>query len=89
MVALFTKNRGSETGNLIAMFTGIVFVAFLSNLPNDLWNMLGGGMLYRNPAWLPMIEFPWRIMAGTLATLAVALCFSGKREMNANSDSPE
>ncbi len=88
MVALFTKNRGSETGNLIAMFAGIVFVAFLSDLPNDLWNMLGGGMLYRNPAWLPMIEFPWRIMAGTLATLAVALCFSDKSRMNTNSISP-
>lgn len=89
MVALFTKNRGSETGNLIAMITGIVFVAFLSNLPNDLWKMFGGGMLYRNPAWLPMIEFPWRIMAGTLATLAVALCFSDKSKMNTNSISPQ
>jgi hypothetical protein len=89
MVALFTKNRGSETGNLIAMITGIVFVAFLSNLPNDLWKMFGGGMLYRNPAWLPMIEFPWRIMAGTLATLAVALCFSDKRKMNTDSNLPQ
>ena len=81
MVALFTKNRGSETGNMIAMITGIVFVAFLSNLPNDLWKMFGGGMLYQNPAWLPIIEFPWRIMAGTLATVAVALCFRTKRPM--------
>jgi Na+/proline symporter len=86
MVALFTKNRGSETGNLIAMTTGIVFVAFLSNLPNDLWKMFGGGTLYRNPLWLPIIEFPWRIMAGTLATLAVALCFSSKREKNTGSN---
>ena len=85
MVALFTKNRGSETGNLIAMITGIVFVAFLSNLPNDIWKMFGGGMLYQNPAWLPIIEFPWRIMAGTLVTVAVALCFSSKHEMNADS----
>lgn len=81
MVALFTKSRGSETGNMIAMITGIVFVAFLSNLPNDLWKMFGGGMLYRNPAWLPIIEFPWRIMAGTLATVAVALCFRTKHPM--------
>jgi SSS family solute:Na+ symporter len=85
MVALFTKNRGSETGNLIAMITGIVFVAFLSNLPNDIWKMFGGGMLYQNPSWLPIIEFPWRIMAGTLVTVAVALCFSCKHEMNTDS----
>ncbi len=81
IVALFTKSRGSETGNIIAMITGIVFVAFLSNLPNDLWKMFGGGMLYQNPAWLPIIEFPWRIMAGTLATVAVALCFRTKHRM--------
>ncbi|MES2981480.1 MAG: sodium:solute symporter [Verrucomicrobiota bacterium] len=81
IVALFTKSRGSETGNIIAMIAGIIFVAFLSNLPNDLWKMFGGGMLYKNPAWLPIIEFPWRIMAGTLATVAVALCFRTKHRM--------
>ncbi len=78
MVALFTKSRGSETGNVIAMAVGILFVAILSNLPNDIWKMVGSGELYKNPAWFPVIEFPWRIMAGTLATVAVALCFSGK-----------
>lgn len=78
MVGLFTKNRGSETGNIIAMIAGILFVAYLSNLPNDVWRMTGGGALYQNPSWLPIIEFPWRIMAGTFMTVAVALCFSRK-----------
>ena len=75
IVALFTKTRGSELGNLIAMVAGIIFVAYLSNLPNDVWKMLTGRKLYENFAWLPVIEFPWRIMAGTLITVAVALCF--------------
>ncbi len=79
IVALFTKTRGSESGNLIAMAAGIVFVAYLSNLPNDIWNMLKGRQLYANFAWLPVIEFPWRIMAGTLVTVAVALCFKSGR----------
>ncbi len=86
MVALFTKNRGSETGNIIAMIAGIVFVAFLSNLPNDMWKMFGGGMLYKNPDWLPIIEFPWRIMAGTFATVAVALCFRTKVKSSTQSN---
>ncbi|MCE2959868.1 MAG: sodium:solute symporter [Akkermansiaceae bacterium] len=86
MVALFTKNRGSETGNIIAMIAGIVFVAFLSNLPNDMWKMFGGGMLYKNPDWLPIIEFPWRIMAGTFATVAVALCFRTKVKISTQSN---
>lgn len=75
IVGLFTKTRGSEMGNLIAMTAGIIAVAYLSNLPNDAWRMLGGGALYKNPAWMPVIEFPWRIMAGTMVTVAVALCF--------------
>jgi Na+/proline symporter len=79
MVALFTRNRGSEFGNPIAMLAGFVAVAFLSNLPNDLWKMIAGGHLYTNPEWLPVIEFPWRIMAGTLVTVAVALCFKSER----------
>jgi Na+/proline symporter len=79
MVALFTKSRGSETGNLIAMAAGIIVVAFLSNLPNDVWKMVSGGALYKNFAWMPVIEFPWRIMAGTFATVAVALCFKSRK----------
>jgi Na+/proline symporter len=79
MVALFTRNRGSEFGNPIAMLAGFVAVAFLSNLPNDLWKMIAGDHLYTNPEWLPVIEFPWRIMAGTLVTVAVALCFKSER----------
>jgi Na+/proline symporter len=82
MVALFTRNRGSEFGNPIAMLAGFVAVAFLSNLPNDLWKMVAGGHLYTNPEWLPVIEFPWRIMAGTLVTVAVALCFKSEREQS-------
>jgi Na+/proline symporter len=79
MVALFTHSRGSEFGNPIAMLAGFVAVAFLSNLPNDLWKMIAGGHLYTNPDWFPVIEFPWRIMAGTLVTVAVALCFKSER----------
>jgi Na+/proline symporter len=79
MVALFTRGRGSEFGNPIAMLAGFVAVAFLSNLPNDLWKMFAGGHMYTNPEWLPVIEFPWRIMAGTLVTVAVALCFKSER----------
>jgi hypothetical protein len=56
------------------MLVGFVVVAILSNLPNDLAKMFGGQM-YTPPAWLPIIEFPWRIAFGTVVTFAVALCF--------------
>jgi hypothetical protein len=75
MVGLFTRQRGCENGNIIAMVAGMLAVAVLSNLPNDIAVMFTGHGLYENPGWLPVIEFPWRIMAGTLVTAGVALCF--------------
>ena len=81
MVALFTRTRGNETGNVIAMVAGMLAVAYLSNLPNDVWKMVAGGHLYQNFEWMPVIEFPWRIMAGTLVTVAVALCFKSRTVM--------
>lgn len=75
IVGLFTRSRGNETGNCIAMTAGVIVVAILSNLPNDLWTMITGSALYANPECLPQIEFPWRIMVGTLVTVALALCF--------------
>lgn len=78
IVGLFTRTRGSEFGNAVAMLAGMVAVAYLSNLPNDVWKMLTGLSLYKNFEWLPVIEFPWRIMFGTLVTTAVALCFKSR-----------
>ncbi len=91
LVGMLTKTRGSERGNLIAMLCGFVAVAFLSGLHNDLWNLLHpmnpafiqwrelhpGGPVFQHWRldWLPAIEFPWRITAGTLVTTLVALCF--------------
>ena len=81
IVALFTKTRGSETGNMIAMASGIIAVAILSDLPNDVSGMILGRSLYENPLWMPVIEFPWRIMAGTIVTVAVALCFRTRQRL--------
>jgi Na+/proline symporter len=75
MVALFTKSRGSDAGNVTAMAAGFVAVAVLSNLPNDFARMFLSGNLYETPSWMPVIAFPWRILFGTLVTVGVALCF--------------
>lgn len=85
LVGMLCKNRGNCTGNLIAMAAGFLAVAFLTNLPNQVWDMIAGRDLYQNPDWLPNIAFTWRIMAGSLITVAVALCFptrSAPREMS-------
>lgn len=87
MVALFTKTRGNDTGNVIAMTVGFIVVAILSNLPNELYKMCTSRELYKTPGWLPVIEFPWRIMFGTIATALVALCFRSKQSAQSKSPS--
>jgi SSS family transporter len=79
MVALFTKNRGNDQGNIIAMIAGFIAVALLSNLPNELFHMIAGRNLYENAHWFPIIEFPWRIMFGTIVTALIAICFRSNK----------
>jgi Na+/proline symporter len=74
LIGMTTRTRGNCTGNLLAMAAGFAVVAVLSNLPNDVAKMFGH-RLYDPPAWLPIIEFPWRIAFGTVVTYAVAFCF--------------
>lgn len=66
LVALFTKTRGSDRGNLVAMVAGFVAVLFFS--VHEMQSVLGIAKPF-------IIAFPWRITLGTLVTVAVALCF--------------
>jgi Na+/proline symporter len=77
LLGALTKNRGSDTGNLIAMVAGFLAVAVLSGLPSDLLKLIGLPPLPR-PDWLPLIAFPWRITFGTLTTFLVAYFFTPK-----------
>jgi Na+/proline symporter len=74
MVGLFTKGRGNDFGNLLAMLVGFLVVAYLSGLDQNLAGLVGGQGLAR-PVWMPVVEFPWRIFFGTLVTFGVAVCF--------------
>jgi solute:Na+ symporter, SSS family len=80
LVGMLTRTRGTCAGNVTGMICGFIAVSFLTNLPNDLWNMIFGSPLYKNPDWMPVIAFTWRIMIGTLITVAVALCFTTKKD---------
>jgi len=74
LLGLTTKSRGTERGNLIAMVCGFVAVSIWSGLPWDLMTVVSGHTCLP-PVWLVQIEFPWRVMFGTLTTYAVAWCF--------------
>ena len=72
---MLTKTRGNDTGNLIAMLVGFGVVAVLSGLLNRVAQIVSGHDLYSQPDWLPVMEFPWWVMFGSVATFLVAVCF--------------
>jgi len=78
LIGMLTKTRGTCAGNIAAMLAGFAAVAVLTDLPNDVWKMLTGYKAYQLPPWMPVIAFTWRIMAGTLVTVLVGLCFPRK-----------
>jgi MFS family permease len=74
LTGLFTRTRGSETGNAVAMLAGFLAVMYLSGLDADVAGLFKCNGLPR-PEWMPVIEFPWRVFFGTLVTFSISLCF--------------
>src|SRR5438876_1094685 len=79
LAGLLTRSRGNDRGNVLAMIIGFIVVAILSGLPNKL-AALFGTMVYKQPQWLPVMEFPWWICFGTIVTFCVAVLFKNARE---------
>jgi solute:Na+ symporter, SSS family len=74
LCGMFTKKRGNNFGNGIAMIIGFIFVAMISNLPNAIAGIFGG-VAYATPNWLPAVAWPWWICFGTIVTFCVAILF--------------
>ena len=85
LCGMFTKRRGNDLGNIIAMIIGFIVVAILSGLPNKITGVFGG-KLYTQPSWLPVMEFPWWICFGTIVTFSVAIVFRTGREQHPPSE---
>jgi SSS family transporter len=79
LAGMLTKSRGNNFGNLIAMGIGFIVVAILSGLPNNIAAVFGT-TAYKQPGWLPVMEFPWWICFGTIVTFSVAILFRTGRE---------
>src|SRR6195256_3373075 len=79
LAGMLTKSRGNNRGNIIAMICGFVVVTFLSGLPNGIAKIFGT-IAYKQPGWLPVMEFPWWICFGTIVTFVVAILFRTGRE---------
>src|SRR6266487_1584361 len=79
LCGIFTKRRGNDFGNIIAMIIGFIVVAILSGLPNGIASIFRA-QLYTQPSWLPVLAFPWWICFGTIVTFCVAVLFKTARE---------
>ncbi len=76
LVAVFTRGRGNDFGNILAMTCGFAAVLFMS--VNEIQLQLGFTRLdpvTRETVPAMIIAFPWRVTLGTLVTAAIALCF--------------
>lgn len=77
-VAVFTKTRGNDFGNVLAMICGFVVVVFFSWGPAQtavgFTTVDAAGQV--KPAFV--LAFPWRITLGTLVTFLIAICFRTK-----------
>lgn len=73
-VGLFTKNRGSDSGNALAVAAGVVAVFLASGSHVRLFH---GDRAVASFA----LAFPWRILLGTVVTSLVALCFPTRRKI--------
>src|SRR5437867_4454097 len=79
LCGIFTRRRGNNFGNIVAIIIGSIVVAILSGVPNKIAGMFGG-RLYEQPSCLPVTEFPWRICFGTIVTFSLAILFKTGRE---------
>jgi len=79
LCGMFTRRRGNNFGNVIAMIIGFIVVAILSGLPNSIAGLFEA-TAYPQPKWLPVMEFPWWICFGTIVTFFVAILFPTGRK---------
>jgi Na+/proline symporter len=87
LLGMLTKTRGNDFGNYVAMVCGFILVSLISGLPNQIVELAGGKPLEFFSS-IPEVEFPWRIMFGSLTTLGVGLLFSKKQESDSAQEAP-
>jgi Na+/proline symporter len=79
LLGMFTRSRGSDGGNLIAITLGLVATIVLGELhviiANLLAPLLGSDVVYARPAWLPKVAFTWFALIGAVVVFFVGLLF--------------
>jgi SSS family solute:Na+ symporter len=77
LLGMFTRSRGSDAGNAVAITAGLVVTSVLGELPIHFANLFvpAGGRLHEMPAWIPKVSFTWFALIGALVVVAIGLVF--------------
>lgn len=76
LLGMFTKNRGSDRGNIIALICGLLATSILGDLPGKVSSKLS-----ISAPWLPNISFTWYALIGAAAVLLVGIWFRTPAEV--------
>jgi SSS family transporter len=79
LLGMFTRNRGSDRGNLFAIAVGLVTTAYLGDLHIKVLDPFG--IKIAHPSWLPTISFTWFALIGALTVFAVGVWFTTPPEV--------
>ncbi|MBV9864973.1 MAG: sodium:solute symporter [Abitibacteriaceae bacterium] len=85
LLGMFTKDRGSDRGNIIALTLGLIATVVLGDLHITILNgiapLLGHHTPFVRPDWLPKVSFTWFAMIGAIVVLAVGMLFQTPPEI--------
>jgi SSS family transporter len=76
LLGMFTRRRGSDLGNMIAITCGLIATIVLGHLHVELANLIAGRPgTYAAPAWLPKVAFTWFALIGAVVVVLVGVFF--------------
>jgi Na+/proline symporter len=79
LIGMFTKRRGSDWGNILAVTAGLITTIILGDLHLYALNLLapafGMQATFERLAWLPKVSFTWFGTIGALVVFAVGMLF--------------
>ncbi len=79
LIGMFTRNRGSDRGNILAVTLGLMATIILGRLHLTLANTFFPSSSpqprFTAPDWLPQVSFTWFAMIGALVVFSVGVLF--------------
>jgi SSS family transporter len=79
LIGMFTKRRGSDRGNLIAISAGLLATVVVGKLDvmivNGVASLFGFDGTFQHPASIPEVSFTWWAMIGALVVFGIGALF--------------